>query len=173
MKSLFSVITLLLVVNFSSYSQEEINNYKYIIVQDKFDFLKYEDQYQINSLTLFLFNKYGYNAFIQGGELPADLQQNRCLALTADVEEVRGGFLKTKLQILLRDCNDRVIAESMIGETRIKEYAKAYNVAVRNAFKTFQFFDYKYQPSDKTASASTKNAVKVNSVPADSNNSKT
>lgn len=155
MRPFVSIITFLIIVQFSLGAQEEINNYKYILIPKKFSFLKYEDQYQINSLTEFLFNKYGYKAFMSEDELPEDLSQNRCLALKANVEEVRGGFLKTKLQILLLDCNDKVIAESMIGETRIKEYAKAYNVAVRNAFKTFQYFDYEFNPDNEITSVTT------------------
>ncbi|WP_026753813.1 hypothetical protein [Sediminibacter sp. Hel_I_10] len=146
MKKVSITIVFVLSCCFATMAQEAINNYKYIIIPTKFDFLKSKDQYQINSLAKFLFNKYGYTAFMSDEDYPADLNANRCLALTANVDEVKGGFLKTKMQIKLLDCNDHIIAESEVGETRIKEYEKAYNVGLREAFKTFQYFDYEYQP---------------------------
>src|SRR5690606_25059413 len=102
------------------------------------DFLKEKDQYQINSITKFLFNKYGYTAFMQDEDLPEDLRNNKCLGLTVDVVK-ENALLKTKLRIDLRDCNGTVIQSSKIGETREKEYAKAYNYALRDAFETFQY----------------------------------
>ena len=39
------------------FGQQSINAYKYIIVPKNYDFLRLEDQYQLNSLTKFLFTK--------------------------------------------------------------------------------------------------------------------
>jgi len=146
MKYLISTIFFLVTIQSACFAQNSINSYKYILIPEKFDFFKDKDKYQINSLTLFLFNKYGYNAFMVGSNIPADLEKNRCLGLIADVDEVKGGFLRTKIQITLKDCNGTVIAQSKIGDTKIKEYAKAYNVALREAFETFQYFEYQYRP---------------------------
>ena len=146
MKNSLCIIVFILVSHLGVFAQAEINAYKYIIIPSKFEFLSSEDQYQINSLTKFLFNKYGYTAFLQNETLPEDLEGNPCLALKANVNEVKGGFLKTKMQIKLLDCNEKVIAESRVGETREKEYSKAYNLVVREAFETFQNFEYTYNP---------------------------
>ena len=44
----------------ASFSQNELNPYKYIIVPKKFNSIKgEEDKYQLNSLTEFLFDKQG------------------------------------------------------------------------------------------------------------------
>lgn len=126
-----------------SYSQEDINHYKYIIIPTKYDFLKEADQYQLNSLTKFLFNKYGYKAYFNNENLPSDLQNNRCLALFAEVEEDKSLF-KTKLKINLKDCNSRLVMSSVVGQSREKEFKKAYNFALRDAFTTYQELDYKY-----------------------------
>lgn len=140
------VLLLLIVAHFNSFSQKSVNDYKYIIVPKQYEFLKEQDQYQINSLTKFLFNKYGYEAYMQDEELPNDLQLNRCLGLTSDVVK-ESAFLKTKLRIDLKDCNGNVVLSSKVGETREKEYAKAYNLALREAFQTFQHMGYSYQPN--------------------------
>ncbi|MGJ8592276.1 MAG: hypothetical protein ACSHXF_06995 [Aquaticitalea sp.] len=130
----------------SLFAQNSINDYKYVIVPNQFEFLKESDQYQINSLTKFLFNKYGYIAYMQNEELPEDLRRNGCLGLICDVVK-ESGFLKTKLRIDLKDCKGNVVQSSRIGESREKEFAKAYNLALRDAFETFQNMSYSYQPN--------------------------
>ena len=145
MKKQILIIVTLLLIQFNVFGQKSINNYKYIIVPKSYGFLGDEDKYQLNSLTKFLFNKYGYTAFFPDEELPQELTKNRCLALYTDVVEDRGLF-KTKLRIDLKDCGGITVMSSEFGETREKEYAKAYNLALRGAFETYQAFDYKYEP---------------------------
>ena len=134
----------------SVFSQTTLNNYKYIIIPKKYGFLKSDDQFQLNSLTKFLFNKYGFEALMEGETYPDDLNANRCLALTTDVIK-DSGFLKTKLQIELRNCNGLTVYTSQEGESREKDYSKAYAEALRNAFKELQIMNYKYVPSGKTS----------------------
>ena len=45
-------------------AQENVNNYKYIIVPKKFDFLKEENQYRVNTFTKFLFEKQGFKMLL-------------------------------------------------------------------------------------------------------------
>lgn len=137
-----------------AFAQTELNNYKYVIVAKKFDFLKEANQYQLNDLSKFLFNKYGFEAFIEGEDYPDDLIRNRCLALDADVIKDPGMF-KTKLTVELTDCNDRLVYTSEIGESREKEFKKSYVEATRNAFNSFEDLDYKYQPKAGNVSAAT------------------
>ncbi|MFD1614639.1 hypothetical protein [Gelatiniphilus marinus] len=134
----------------SAFSQSNLNDYKYVIVPKKFDFLKQENQYLLNSLTKFLFEKYGFSTLVEGGSYPDDFKQNRCLGLKSNVLKGSGMF-KTKLTVELKDCNDQVVYTSQLGESRIKEYSKSYNEALRNAFKSFENVNYSYQPSNKNA----------------------
>lgn len=138
----------------SAFSQAKINDYKYVIVPSKFDFLSKKDQYQLNSLTEFLFNKYGFKALMEGEGYPEDLVNDRCLALKSDVIKDSGIF-KTKLNVVLIGCNDQVIFTSRQGESREKEYAKAYNAALRAAFKSFESLNYKYKPKETAIAVST------------------
>lgn len=156
MKFYKSILLLLAIVCLPSqlFSQESINSYKYIIIPSEYSFLKEKDRYQLNSLTKFLFNKYGYTAFFYEDQFPDDLQSNRCLAMYADVSNEKGLF-KTKIKIDLKDCNGRIVYESKVGETREKEFDKAYNLALRDAFETYQHLDYKYEPNAKITSIST------------------
>ena len=164
MNKIILFFSILFFTNVSAIAQNSINDYKYIIIPTSFDFLKEQDQYQLNSLTEFLFNKYGYTAFMQNEELPEDLRNNRCLGLYADVKKIKRSLLKTKIQIDLKDCQDNIIQSSRIGETRIKEFDKAYNVALRDAFVTYQMMNYNYQPNDQVlaqASVSEKSNASV------------
>ena len=133
-------------------AQSSINDYKYIVVPKQFDFLQSKDQYQTSSLTKFLFNKYGYTVFFDDDDLPLDLSENRCLGLSAEIKSLKG-FLITRLQIDLVNCNNSIVMSSEVGETKVKEYSKSYQIAIREAFETYQFFDYKYVPKDKGVSS--------------------
>ncbi len=151
-KIIFTVSFIL--ISLFGIAQKDINNYKYIIVPKEYDFSKGEDQYQLNSITKFLFNKYDFEAYFVDDDLPEDLKTNRCLALTSEVSNVKGGMFKTKLEIVLKDCYGAVVMTSQIGESRLKQFDRAYNQALRHAFETFQNFDYKYVPKEKAVAVS-------------------
>lgn len=154
MKSILTLCAFLILFNFKGLSQESINAYKYIIVPSSYNFLNEPDQYQINSLTKFLFEKQGFKTLLADEEFPEDLNNNRCLALYADVEKHKA-FLNTKLQVHLKDCNNKVVLSSEIGQSREKEYSKVYNLALRDAFKSLENLNYSYQPSSKVTSKTT------------------
>ncbi|WP_303318157.1 hypothetical protein Q4Q34_11400 [Flavivirga abyssicola] len=158
----FSVIIVCFMVT-TVFSQSNLNDYKYVIVPNKFDFLKQKDQYQLNSLAQFLFKKYGFEALMEGGKYPEDLIRNRCLALRSDVVKESGMF-KTKLSIELKDCNDQLIYSSKLGESREKDYSRAYNEALRNTFKSIEALNYKYKPNENITGLQTQSSEARNEV---------
>ncbi|MBA6153711.1 hypothetical protein [Gelidibacter maritimus] len=164
MKSILTLIAFLILFNFKGLSQESINAYKYVIVPTSFSFLNEPDQYQINSLTKFLFEKQGFETLLADEEFPEDLNNNRCLGLYADVEKHKA-FLNTKLQVHLKDCNNKVVLSSEIGQSREKEYSKVYNLAIRDAFKSFENLNYTYQPSSKIVVNNTRTPSKIEENP--------
>lgn len=161
MKTKYIAILIICIITTSVFSQSNLNNYKYVIVPNKFDFLKDKDQYQLNSLTQFLFNKYGFQALMEGDKYPEDLNKNRCLALKSDLVKDSGMF-KTKVAIELKDCNDQVVYTSEMGESREKEYNKSYTQATRNAFESLKILNYKYEPSAAITSLSSSQGVVAN-----------
>ena len=154
MKSVLSICVFLLLFNSNGSAQESVNAYKYVIVPTSYNFLNEPDQYQINSLTKFLFEKHGFTTLMADAEFPEDLNNNRCLGLYADVEKHKA-FLNTKLQVHLKDCNNKTVLSSSIGESREKEYDKVYNLALRAAFKSFDDLNYSYLPNSNSALKST------------------
>jgi len=155
MKKLGLFLLLAICLQFMSVAQESINHYKYVIVPTKYSFFDEADKYQINSLTKFLFNKYGYTAFFPDDKLPQELEKNSCLALYVDVVEFKALF-KTKLRIDLDDCGGKLVMSSKVGETREKQFDKAYNLALRDAFETYQYADYKYEQDKMDSSENMK-----------------
>ena len=158
MKTKFFSIFIACFIVTSVFSQSSLNEYKYVIVPKKFDFLKEQDQYQLNSLTQFLFNKYGFEALFEGDDYPQDLATNRCLALRSNVLKDSGMF-KTKLKVELKDCNDKVVYNTEVGESREKDYKTAYNLALRDAFKSIESLNYKYEPNEKVMALTTPKAI--------------
>ena len=74
---------------------------------------------------------------MEGSDYPKDLVLNRCLALESDVTK-ESGLFKTKLKIELKDCNDRVLYTSPLGESREKEYKIAYTRTFREALSSLK-----------------------------------
>ena len=162
-KTIFTIILLIGCITFNI-AQSNINDYKYVIVPNKFEFLKEADKYQLNSLTKFLFNKYGFTAILEDESFTDELIKNRCLALRSNVINSSGLF-KTKLSVELKDCNGKVVFLTQEGETREKDYAKSFNLALRGAFESFENVNYSYQPTEKiTALASNDNASEQKEV---------
>jgi hypothetical protein len=163
MKKLSLIILLIIGLQIKAFAQNNINNYKYVVVPLSYNFIEGQDRYDLNSLTKFLFNKYGFTAFFQNEDTPEDLRNNRCLAMYVNVEKEKG-FLRTKLRIDLLDCNGNLVMSSKVGSTNEKEFAKAFNLALRDAFETFQNINYTYEPSNNIVSSPAKSVVSENSL---------
>lgn len=156
----FLFLGIILVSSLNIFSQKSVNDYEYIIVPRTFEFLKKEDAYQLNSLTKFLFNKYGFNAYVQGKEMPKELKENSCRGLLVHVKKSSSLFI-TKLNIELKNCEDQVVFVSAEGTSREKEFKKAYHEALRDAFKDVQKLNYKYNESQEED----KKIVQITPVP--------
>ena len=84
---LLLLTALFLSINFQA-QQTNLSDYSYVIVPDQFDFLKSKDQFQLNSMTKFYFEKSGFNAYLADSAPNA----NRCDGLYANVEELKTLF---------------------------------------------------------------------------------
>lgn len=142
----------------STFGQKlDVNNYKYVIVPDRFDFLKSEDQYQTSSLTKFLLKKKGFVVYLSNEKLPEELMLNRCKALIANVIDDSSMFT-VKSKIELKDCSDRLVYASEIGKSKEKDYKKSYQEAIRNAYETMGDLEYTYTPLQAEAVVETVSA---------------
>lgn len=127
-------------LSFNSFGQE-LNNYNHVVIPEKFNFLKEANQYQLNSLTKFLFEKYGFEAYLEGEEEYNNKNPERCEGLYADVLN-DSGILSTKLRVVLKDCRNKEVFVSGEGVSRIKDFRNAYQEALRQAFKSVEASKY-------------------------------
>ena len=139
------MVLLFLLLGGVAFAQATVNDYKYVIVPAKFSFLQKEDQYRLNTLTKYLLEKYNFTVYLDSDVLPDELSNSNCGRLYADVQSV-GNFMTTKLIINLKDCKNRILFSSTEGKSKEKEYAKAYNEAIRDAFSSFETLHYNYSP---------------------------
>ena len=141
--------TILILVFLSTYqfswAQQDLNNYKYVIVPKHFDFQKAPDSYKINSLTKFLVAKKGFQTIFEDEVYPNELISNQCLALKINLLK-ESNFMRTKIKIVFTNCQNKTVYESGVGVSKLKEYNKLYPQAIRRAFQTFDDFQYSYTP---------------------------
>lgn len=152
-----SFLLLLILVASWSYSQS-VNDYKAVIIPLKYDFLKNENQYRLNTITKFNFIDAGFTALYTKDVLGEEYN-DRCNLLYVDVIN-ESGFFTTKLYIVLKDCNDKIIYRSDVGKSSVKEYEVAYPEALNQAFQSIYDLQYKYNTN------AVKNALVVAQAPA-------
>jgi hypothetical protein len=116
------------------------------VVPEKFNFLKQNDQYSLNTLTKVLLQDKGFTVYFDNAELPSEIANNKCLALSADVLE-KSGMFTTGLTLLLKDCKGNIVFKSKEGKSREKDYKVAYNIALRDAFTSLDQVTYAYNGS--------------------------
>ena len=143
MKNKFLVIVILFSYISIAFAQDNLNAYKYVIVPEKYDFLKEDDKYQLNSLTKFLFDKDSFQTMFENESYPADLLANPCLAVTVGVND-NSTMFTSKLVIELKNCYNKVVFTSAQGKSKEKDYKRSYQEALRNAFISINELDYNY-----------------------------
>jgi hypothetical protein len=161
MKSKF--LFLLLLVSSYGFSQS-VNDYSAVIIPVKYDFLKSENQYRLNTLTKFNLQKAGFIAFYTNEDIPAEYN-NRCSLLYVDVLK-DSAFLVTKIFVVLKDCYGKVIYKSEVGKSKEKDYELAYAEALNMAFTSVYALHYKYNGKAVTSNQNTAAASPVTAAPA-------
>ena len=129
-------------------AQTSLDQYKYVSVPNRFDFMKSSDQFQISSLAKFLLTKNKFTVLENLEKYPADLAANQCLLLNLNVEQIKG-FLKTKLEVQFLNCKNQVVFKSDIGISREKDFKTAYHQALRAAFSSVSEANYKFNETVK------------------------
>lgn len=138
-----SAFLILILFTITTYSQNTINNYKYVLVPERFAFSKENNQYGLNFLAKALLEDKGFTSFMGDTDLPPQVVANKCNALIAEVVEKKGLFV-TNLTLLLKDCQGNIIFKSKEGKSREKEYPTAYSAALRDAFLSLKEVPYQY-----------------------------
>jgi hypothetical protein len=138
---LFSCI----IVSSFAFSQS-INDYKYVLVPSQFKFQSEPNQYRLNFITKGLLQKYGFEAFLDTDPIPNDVLNYNCNKLYADVLE-NNNITSTKLTVVLKDCKNNILFSSDEGKSKEKDWRIGYNMALRDAFNSFDNLHYNYNGS--------------------------
>lgn len=149
-KNISCALLLILMTISIGNAQTNLNNYKYVIVESQFHFQNEKNEYDLNRLVRFLFRKHGFRVIMEGEALPEDLRSDYCLALNSEV--TARGALRTKALIVLRNCDNEIVFTSEEGITKEKSFDRAYDLAIRNAFESFETLEYEYNPAEKSNS---------------------
>ncbi|NNC70206.1 MAG: hypothetical protein HKN90_05210, partial [Flavobacteriaceae bacterium] len=80
---------------------------------------------------------------IDNEKQPQDLYNNPCLALRTEVSE-NSNLFTTKLTIILTDCRNAVVFTSEEGKSKLKDFKKGHQEALRMAFRSIQAIDYSF-----------------------------
>jgi hypothetical protein len=138
-----TTLFIFIVLAVTGYSQTTINNFKYVLVPGKYDFLREDNQYGLNSTTKMMLADKGFVAYMSNEQVPAEVVSNPCNALKAEVVQKKGIFV-TNLTLILKDCQGNIIFKSKEGKSREKEYHTAFQEALRDAFTSLKDVPYKY-----------------------------
>lgn len=147
MKKTFTLFLLFIAaIGFS----QSVNDYKYVVLPNKFDFQKADNQYNLSTLTKMMLEKYGFTVYFEDDQKPDELALDRCKGMYANVEKV-SGFLSTNVIITIKDCKGVVLFTSQTGKSKEKDYKVAYNEAFRKAARSFEGINYSYKGSTATS----------------------
>ncbi len=153
-KILFSICFL---TTFCGAAQHELNNYKYIVVPKNLEGFRQANQYQTSTLIKYLFTQKGFTT-VYDDALPQDLNEDRCLGLYAQLLR-ESSLFATKVKIALKDCYGEDFYITREGLSKEKEYKKAYSESIREAFTSFNGYDYKYTPKAASNTTVVKNST--------------
>jgi Lhr-like helicase len=162
-------ILILLLLTVSYGFSQSVNDYKSVIIPLKFDFTKSENQYRLATLSKFNLNKALFEAYYSNETIGEEFN-NRCNLLYFDVVKEKS-FLTTKLHVVFKDCNDKIIFQSETGTSKEKDFQLAYTEALNKAFVSVSALKYKYNGIEASSKQQTITATAIPiSIPAKSNN---
>lgn len=162
MKRIFILGILFIGIITQGHAQKSLSDYSYVIVPEQFSFLDTPDKYELNSMSLFFLNKYGFHAFLST-EVP---NAKSCDGLYFDLDRINS-FIVHKFSIILKDCNGVEVYRSPEGVSKIRDFKSGYQDAVRKAF--LNVGDLKVQQKEIVESMQPAEAVVSSEAPVDDN----
>lgn len=122
---------------------QKINDYEFVLVPTQFEFQKAENDYRLNTILKFRLEEYGFQVNYISAEM--DIKYNdRCQYMTAEVIDESRLFM-TKLAVVFKDCNGKVIYKSKTGTSKSKDRKLGYTEALEEALKSVAALNYKYE----------------------------
>jgi hypothetical protein len=125
-------ITLLIVTACSTLAfGQKVSDYKYVSLPSKFETFK--EDFGLGELFTKTLRSKNYTVIpADKQQWPAEAKENPCNVIAADVIN-DSGFLRNKVLVQFKDCNDKVIS-SVKGASNIKEYKEGYQDALKQTY---------------------------------------
>lgn len=98
---------------------------KVIIISNKYEFQKEKNTYNINTMLKAILVSNNYQVFFEDEELPFEIAQNKCNALTGVLID-NSNLLVRKIKFQIRDCRNNLLFETAEVKTREKDIQNAY-----------------------------------------------
>lgn len=98
---------------------------KVIIISNKYEFQKEKNTYNINTMLKAILVSNNYQVFFDDEELPFEIAQNKCNALTGVLID-NSNLLIRKIKFQIRDCQNNLLFETAEVKTREKDIQNAY-----------------------------------------------
>lgn len=133
----------IMLISGTGIAQASLNDYNMAIIPAKFEFQKEDNQYRINSTIKAFLKQKGFQAYLSNDVLPEGFMDYNCNKVFVNAVEESSMF-KTAIKIEFKDCRNNLLFATDFGETREKEYGKAYNEALLLSLKSFDKAKYKY-----------------------------
>jgi hypothetical protein len=139
------LLFLFIITSFFANAQDvALNHYKYIIVNNQYEFQKDANEYSFNELVVFELKKHNITAFRNSEVLPVDMNRGECNALQLKID--KSGTLRIYMVVQLVDCTGTVVFTSKKGVGTTKSNDRAYFEALRDTMTSFDEVIYKYTP---------------------------
>jgi len=149
----------ILITAFVAASGQTVSDYEYIYVPKQFE--KKVDGYNLNKNLVKALSGKKYKVIQDTAEFwPSELKNNNCQVLKANLLD-DSSFLKNKLKVQFKDCNDKVILEAK-GSSAEKDYDLGFNEALKQSLQLIPVSNPKTQiavtqKEEQSASEATKN----------------
>lgn len=138
---------------------QSLNEYKYVVVDNQYEFQNEANQYRLNEMMVFEINKRGLKAFRNIEQLPNDLNIGVCNGLTLKIKA--GGSLRVQMTLEFINCAGQVVLTSKKGIGKTKDYRIAYKEALRDAMTSLDEVNYTYNPNATTLKKPVQKAIAV------------
>ena len=141
-------IVLLLVFGFciQGFSQV-LNKYQYVVVPTKVDFMKVENEHRLNTIVKNKLEKMGFIAYYENN-IPLEVAQKSCEILKVDL--VKGGtFVWTKMNLIFKDCQGKVVFQSDEGKSKDKDFKIAHTECTDQIFESLFALKYKFEEAQE------------------------
>jgi len=138
------ILILSLFISLAATAQKTLNDYKYVIVPVRYNFFNEDNKFRLNTITKFNLAKIGFVPFYENENFYSQIGEDKCNRLFVNVEK-ENSLLATKLVVVFKDCNNKIIYKTEPGKSSAKDFETAYPEALEKAFAQLYNFGYKFK----------------------------